>query len=129
MKKMVISALLLLSSVGFAKELKRTVIATDIRQGAVVDVSNLGSDKISMFLNKGNFGDEPCRLRFFSYGPSTEIRGIWFATIYNNGNTPSNWSVYEASNSAGQKFKLASYADVSKLNSDSRVGVDLVCWE
>ncbi len=129
MKMALYLVLLFTSSLSFARELKYTKIASDIRFSQIIDVSALELDKMEMLINKDHFGNEPCRLRFISYGPSKEISGIWFASIYDRGQTPINWTTFQASHSSGKSLKLASYLNPSSLHRDLQIGLDIVCWE
>jgi len=119
---------LTLSNTLFARALKRTVVADQVTRDGVTTMSNLPATVVSELINKANWGTESCNLRFFSYGSAGEVRSVWYAAIFDQSTpTPSGWVTFNAI-SAGQQFKLASYVDTSKLESDSRLGLDTVCW-
>lgn len=129
MKNLVIAlACVLSTSLSFAADLQRTVLATNVQSGVAVDVSSVSASALAELMNKDNWGNETCKLRLFAVRNS-EISAIWLASIHDDGKTPAGWSVFNASNSAGQQFKIASYADVSQLPASTELGIDIVCWQ
>ena len=111
-----------------AAQFQSDVIALDLRQDQNVDISSVPADVLAMLLNKGSWGDEPCVLRFFSYGPRGDMRIAWSAAIFNT-QPPAGWTVYSALTASKQQLKIACNVNVKKLESDSLVGLDMVCWK